>query len=634
MTGKSIQHWFFYICLAALTFVAFEPVRRNAFVKYDDDVYVTANFNVQQGFTCQSIRWAFATNHASNWHPLTWLSHMLDCRLFGLKPLGHHLSSLAIHIANTLLLFWLLREMTGALWRSAFVAAAFAVHPLHVESVAWVAEHKDVLSGLFWMLTIAAYIRYVKRPGAARYIAAVVIFALGLMAKPMLVTLPFVLLLLDYWPLERIGLSVQKGHARRLVVELSRLAVEKVPFFVLAAVSSVITYVVQQGGGAMEFGRNIPAGWRFANAFSAYVGYIGKMIWPAGLAVLYLYPGQPSWSKPLLSFFLLAAISAAVYAARRHRYLVTGWLLFLGTLVPVIGLVQVGVQTVADRYTYLPSIGIFIIAAWGTAELLGRLKHPDYIRIISGLLGAAVPMGLLGVWVFGTRAQVRIWQNGLTLFSHAVEVTENNFDMHRHLGDELFRQKRVDEAIKHYQKAIELQPSYYGARASIAKGFAKQGRFAEAFQQLAMALELKPDWVEAYNGFGYVYFLQGDLAQAVASWKKALEIDPDFADAANNLAWAAATRQQPGVGNPQEALQLALQACKLTGYMQPPYLDTLAAAYAASGDFARAVETAGRAARLAAAAGEKEFSSQFESRLKLYKAGQPYIEYAPSRDAR
>ncbi|MEE9371337.1 MAG: hypothetical protein V3W45_07715, partial [Sedimentisphaerales bacterium] len=357
-----------YLALALATAIAYEQVRHNDFVSYDDFAYVTENPDVSSGITRNSVIWAFTSVHVGNWHPLTGLSHMLDCQLFGLDAFWHHLTNLFFHIANTLLLFAVLKKITGAVWRSAFVAAAFALHPLHVESVAWLAERKDVLSGLFWMLTIAAYIRYAQCPTIRKYLLVVLVFALGLMAKPMLVTLPFVLLLLDYWPLGRFqwspesisevstpSESIDTGYQK---VTTFRLLSEKIPLFVLSAASSVVTFIVQKSQGAVMAMEIFPVRLRIANALVSYTGYIDKMLYPSRLAVLYPFSGDILTWQPIVSLLLLAIISAGViYAARRSPYLAVGWLWYIGTLVPVLGLVQVGSQAMADRYTYLPSIG-------------------------------------------------------------------------------------------------------------------------------------------------------------------------------------------------------------------------------------------------------------------------------------
>ena len=367
---------YFLICgaLVLAIFVAFEPLRHNDFVNYDDDRYVTENPRVNCGITRQSLIWAFTGPHYGMWHPLTSLSHILDCQLFGLNPLWHHFSNLLLHIANTLLLFWVLKKMTGSFWPSAFVAAVFGLHPFSVESVAWLAERKNVLSGFFWILTIAAYMYYARHSNIRRFLLLILVFSLGLMAKPMVVTLPFVLLLLDYWPLDRFESAGQTqnhlqssgpGYQR---ASLRHLIAEKIPLLILSAYVSLITFAFQRTGGAMNLGQDIPFVSRIANALVSYISYLFKMVYPAGLAVLYPHPRNdlPSW-KPVICLVILIAVSIVIYLARRRRYLVVGWLWYLGILVPVLGLVQVGGQAMADRYTYLPLIGIYIIFAWGCA---------------------------------------------------------------------------------------------------------------------------------------------------------------------------------------------------------------------------------------------------------------------------
>jgi hypothetical protein len=406
--------------LVLATIVAYEPVRYNGFINFDDDVYVTENANIKNGFTKQSTAWAFTTQRASNWHPLTWLSHILDYQFFGLNPLGHHFTSVAIHIINSLLLFYVLKKMTqhyfektngeqnadsyitqkpsekmlllpqnsAGLWPSAFVAFLFALHPLHVESVAWVSERKDVLSTFFGFLTILAYVQYTRRPSVLRYTPVVILMTLGLMAKPMLVTLPFVLLLLDYWPLKR-------------PVKL-RLLLEKVPLFVLSVVSSVIKYTVQKAGGAVTQAEILPLGERVSNALVSYISYIGKMIYPAGLAVLYPHPqaGLAFWKVVSAAVLLVVITLWTIYDARRRMYLLIGWLWYLGTLVPVIGIVQVGHQAMADRYTYLPAVGIFIMVAWFTAELLGKTRASRIVLTAFSVL-------ILAALLICTRIQIR-----------------------------------------------------------------------------------------------------------------------------------------------------------------------------------------------------------------------------------
>ena len=527
-----------YALLALATIIAYEPVRHNDFVRYDDGAYVTENPQVNGGITFESIVWAFTTPHVANWHSLTWLSHMLDCQFFGLNPLWHHLTSLFFHVASALLLFWVLRTMTGAVWPGAFVAAAFALHPLHVESVAWVAERKDVLSGFFWMLTLAAYLRYAERPGIARYLLVFLSLALGLLAKSMLVTLPFVLLLLDYWPLGRFQRQRQKGRkvspaSRSIVVRYqkappSRLIAEKVPLFILVTAAGVITFIVQQSAGAMKEAENFSLSLRVSNALVSYLGYIIKMLCPARLTVLYPFPlkGLPLW-QPIVSFLVLAGITVGVlYAAR--RYLLVGWLWYVGTLVPVIGLVQVGEQAMADRYTYLPSIGIFIMVAWGAAELLTKWH---YRKIALGVSAGL----LLALLVIFTRMQVRYWQNDLALFRRAVEVTENNYIMLNNYGVLLGEMDRHEEALVHFRGALSVNPRYSKARNNIGKVVLKQGQIDEAIAVFTEVLRRGKDSADAHNNLGLAYARKGRLNLAVQHYNEALRLKPNYVKAINNL---------------------------------------------------------------------------------------------------
>jgi tetratricopeptide (TPR) repeat protein len=527
------------ICMAlALTaIIAYEPVHLNKFVNYDDDVYVTDNLHVKKGITGDSILWAFATSHCNNWHPLTWLSHMLDCQLFGLNPAGHHITSLFFHIANTLLLFWIFKRMTGAIWQSAFVAALFALHPLHVESVAWVAERKNVLSGFFWMLTIACYIRYTEQPSIRRYLLVFLVFALGLMAKPMLVTLPFVLLLLDYWPLGRLRPVAMRSHrgewenqADNQRWSVWRLVKEKVPLFILTIASSVITFIVQQKGGAMDIGESFTLGVRISNALVCYVSYLIKMAYPVGLAVLYPHPGDslPIWQVIVSLLIIVVASVVVIYAGRRRRYLATGWFWYLGTLIPVIGFVQVGAQAMADRYTYLPSIGIFIIAGWGASEV-GARWH--YRGTVLGVCAGIVLAGLL----ICTRLQVRYWQDNLKLFGHSIAVTENNFIMHDSFGGALFEKGQLDESIAQFREALRINPEYSNAKRNIGIVLLKQGKIDESIKVLTEVVNSKGNRPKAHNYLGLAYAEKGELDTAIQHYKKAIRLKPDYVEAIANL---------------------------------------------------------------------------------------------------
>ncbi len=782
--------------LIVLTCAAFEGLRRNEFVKFDDPEYITENTHIQGGLTLDSVVWAFKSGDAANWHPLTWISHMVDIQLFGLNPVGHHLHSLALHVIATVLLFRVLQSMTGAVWRSAFVALAFGVHPAHVESVAWGAERKDVLCAVFWMLTLAAYLSYARRGGIVRYVWVVVCFALGLMAKPMIITLPLVLLALDLWPLGRWSRDVggKAGPQTELrtcrPVSPSRLILEKVPLFVLMLPSGVVTLLAQQSGGAVA-GLDVPIPFRLANAVLSYGRYLGKLAWPTHLAVIYPLPleGWPFW-MPLVSALILIVISALVVrGARRRPYLLVGWIWYVVTLVPVIGLVQVGSQAMADRYTYLPSIGVLIMAAWGAAELSARRPHRTIVGVVVG--------GVLGVlMVAGTHVQASCWRDSVALYGHSLAATHDNYPLHCYLGTVLEDQGKLDEAEQQYRESMRICPSFPEAslclgqilerkrqyapalecyervrrlnpddyrvpfrigeaqagmgaladaaasyRQSIALNpdFAKafvalgqtlaaqqkydeamktyeqalrldptdpglcyrigavlaqqgapdkaveylrrsirmnpnlveayltlgivlqrqgrtddaiaqfravveikpdngdawsdlgdclqgQGKLAEAFEAYTQSVKVKPNVAATYSKLGELLKSQGRVQEAVAQHRQALQIDPNFAPALNNLAWIWATNKDAGIRNPTGAVQCGEKACRLTENKDQDCLDTLAAAYAAAGQFDKAVETARKGIAVAQAAKDNASAQDIAAKLKLYQARQPYVE--------
>ena len=430
------------ICLflVSVSLLIYFQVTGFEFVTYDDESYITKNPYIKAGFTHESIVWAFTSGYSANWHPLTWFSHMLDMELYGLNPMGHHWTNLQIHIINVVLLFLFLRCMTGAVWRSAFVAALFAVHPIHVESVAWVSERKDVLCAFFWILSMWAYVGYVRRPNKTRYLSLLILFALGLMSKPMIVTLPFTLLLLDFWPLYRFQSFIEKRKIN-IFQAFSALFREKIPLFILSTVSSFVTFFVQQHGGAVAPMNSFPLESRMANAIVSYINYIWKMIWPLNLAALYplreWHPGQVI----IAGLLLLILTILAVWARKRWPYFFVGWLWYLGTMVPVIGLVQVGVQRMADRYTYIPFIGLFIVVAWGVGDISAKWSFRKYIR---GLFGGVVLFFLVIVaWL-----QTGTWKNGITLFTHTAQITNNNSIAYCGLGQAFDRHGKYDEAVK------------------------------------------------------------------------------------------------------------------------------------------------------------------------------------------
>jgi protein O-mannosyl-transferase len=511
------------LALIALNVLVFWPTWNNGFVGLDDPVYVSRNPNVTGGLNGSDLAWAWTTGHTANWHPLTWMSHMLDVQVFGLHAGAHHAVNLVLHIANTLLLFLALLRMTGALWRSAFVAMLFAVHPLHVESVAWISERKDVLSTLFFLLALNAYTTYVRRPGShsrwLSYFLVLLSLALGLLAKPMLVALPFVLLLLDVWPLERVS---ARNLANLPASTWLPLVIEKLPLFGLAAASSTVTYLVQQRGGAVTAFSVLPLGTRLANAVLAYVVYIRQMLWPAHLAVFYPFPREVRVSWVVVALLTLACISGLVLRFRRYPYLLVGWFWYVGTLIPVIGLIQVGMQARADRYTYVPLIGLFIIIAWGVPDLLSR--RPTWNRVMPATaLAVTLACGVMA------QDQVRSWENSMTLWIRALEANPDNYRAHEEVGAMLANQGKSDEASEHFQECVRLEPSFPEARYNLGLALASKGRMEEAIEQYTEAVRLKPDFVEAQNGLGLALVALRKFHDASLHFAEAVQLRPDDA---------------------------------------------------------------------------------------------------------
>ncbi|MDB6112614.1 MAG: Tetratricopeptide 2 repeat protein [Pedosphaera sp.] len=551
MASSKNKRLLLLICLGLVlgTLLPYGQVLRHEFTNYDDPDYVVWNKQVQGGVTLRAVAWAFTTRYASNWHPLTWISHMVDCQLWGLRPGGHHLTNLLLHLANTLLLFAVLRRMTGATWRSALVAALFAWHPLHVESVAWVAERKDVLSACFWLLTILAYLRYVERPGPKRYLLTLLLFALGLLSKPMVVTLPCVLLLLDYWPLNRHGgTAVDKPP-----VPWHRLVWEKVPFFILAAVASTVTFRVQASGGSVASLAIWPPSVRIANASVSYLNYLRRMIWPGDLAVFYPMPDSwPAW-QVIGAITGLIMITLMVWANRRsHPCLLFGWLWYLGTLVPVIGLVQVGIQSLADRYTYLPLIGIFIMLVWGVADLSQRWPGR---RLVLGTGSAFILAGCLILTWF----QVRVWRDGLTLFAHALAVTTDNAMAHDCRAAALNQLGRYEEALAEYKAALRVQPGEPVRFYNLGLILARQGKVRSAIEYYEATLRDLPDYNPAHYRLAQLLVAQGRLEEAARHYQEYLRTSPDPADVHYNLGnlRVSENRLPEAVNHYRESLRLA-----------------------------------------------------------------------------
>jgi len=691
------------LLLALITLLAYLPASRDGFVNYDDQDYVTENSVVQKGLTWTGIKWAFTTGHASNWHPITWLSHMADCELFGLNPGAHHLVNVLFHTTNTVLLFLLLLRLTGELWPAAFVAALFAWHPLHVESVAWISERKDVLSTFFALLTLLAYTRYAQkrsrvenresmaksslpaldpRPSTFDSALALIFFALGLMAKPMLVTLPFVMLLLDYWPLGRISDFVPPGgrisdskntpapapqlfrlrgvpqrHFGATAAILNHLLFEKWPFFLLAAVSCVVTFLVQsqRSGDAVASLELVPLHYRFCNALVSYGLYLLKMVWPVGLAVFYPLPDHLTWilMAATASAVVLVIISSFVWrAGRAQAYLPVGWLWFLGTLVPVIGFVQVGGAALADRYTYIPSIGVFIAVTFGICALADRFQFPKKAIATAAVL-------ILATCLILTENQLRYWHDSETLFAHALAVTKNNHVAHVNLGVALEQKGELNEALAEYRAAEQLAPELYHTHnnlgnlldnlghpnnalteyrwavllnpslPSLHNGagmvLAELGRFDEAMGQFKEAARLDPTYPWAYLEIGKMRLKQGRDAEAIDEFREALRIDPDNFQILAYTAHVLAADENPQIRDGRTALVLAVKAKVLTDGAQPYVLDALGMACAETGDFTNAQEVTQRAIDLATAAKMKKLEP-LQQRLRLYKNHQPWRE--------
>ena len=599
--------------LALATLAGFSRVVTCDFVNYDDLGYITNNPEIQRGLNWDSIKWAFTTGAQSNWHPQTWLSHMLDFQFYGLKAAGHHATNVLWHTANAVLLFLIFNRMTGAVWRSAFVAAIFALHPMRAESVAWVSERKDVLSTFFWMLTVWAYVRYAemrageqvrKRESGSSpsrslshfltfYFLALLFFALGLMSKPMLVTLPFVLLLLDFWPLRRVtgdeGRGVNEDKDASPVTPrpsvITPLLWEKIPFFLVAITSSVITFFVQRHGGAVSSLTGLSISQRIANALISYCRYIAKTFWPAKLSVLYPHPGHwPIWQILLAALFLVAITALVIWRMRARPYLAVGWFWFLGMLVPAIGLVQVGIQSMADRYSYVPAVGLSIMLAWGLTELLAPLSRGKLILSIAGGLAAAICLVL-------TPIQIGYWKNSETLFTHAIQVTDKNYLAYNNLGYFLSNRDdhkgentdNIKRAMEFYRKAIEIEPKYEDAHNNLGYALAALGQYHEAIEEYKKSLTLRPNLVEAHNNLGNALSNIGELNAAITEYTRALAQDPKHADSHNNFGIALAMQ-----GKLDEAIDHFHQAVRNKANYSSAH-SNLGNAYAAKGQYDDAI---------------------------------------------
>ena len=649
-SGRQWEKWVVCLLLGALVVVVFWPAVHCNFVDFDDKDYVLSNTNIQHGLNWASIQWAFTTAHSSNWHPLTWLSHILDCQLYGLAPAGHHFTSLLLHLANALLLFLLLNRLTGALWPSAFVAAMFALHPLRVESVVWISERKDVLSSLFWILTLGAYVRYVEEFKAGRslkfkgfYTLALALFACALMAKPMAVTLPFVLLLLDYWPLGRL----EFGHRFSW-----RLILEKIPFLLLAAGDSVVTFLIQMHHGVVTTLERFPMSVRLANVPIAYIKYIRMNFWPFGLAVF--YPHQPlgPWTVGAAVVLLGGVTILALRYWHTHPQLLVGWFWFLGMLVPTIGFVQVGYQAMADRYTYLPSIGLWIMLTWAVRDSISHRPIPRMAVAVGGSLAVLA-------CVFITPAQIFYWQNTRTLFTHSMAATDQRYTAYFNLACEALGQKEYSQAIDYfktalaYEKDSALWTDHSKAYNNMGYAYLKLGDITNAVVNFEKAVTVKPKYPEAFFNMGRAFLAnnQPDVAveafqsalslepnvaethfklanalaqlnrhaEAIAHYSQALQLAPGMDEAANNLAWLLATCPNKLLRDGPKAVALARQASEHSHDQNPVILGTLAAAYAQEGNLSAAVSTAQRGQQLALAQNNRALAGVLESQCRQYQ---------------
>ena len=603
------------LALTAITVAAFAPVLDAPFIRLDDYGYVVDNTHVHE----RELGWAWTTLEKANWHPLTWWSHMLDYRLYGADAGGHHLTNLILHILNALILFGVLHRITAARWRSALVAALFAIHPLHVETVAWISERKDVLSTLFGLLAIGAYAAWTREGGARRYVTMLLLFAASLASKPMLVTLPLVFLLLDYWPLNRIPDLADSGVLWKRVRE-------KIPLAALSVASSVVTVVAQRAGGALSDVENVPLTLRAANAAVSYWRYIGKTFWPQELSIFYTYPsleGGGGWTVGQIVAALagLVAITAVSVFMARGRWALTGWLWFLGMLVPVIGLVQVGWQSMADRYSYLPIVGLFVMLAWAGGELCARSDGRPSLRVA---LAVAALLAVAGCAI-GTRRQVGYWRDSITLFEHALTIAPDSSTVHNNLGIELALTREWDRAERHFTRARDAAPNSAEAYFNLGRLLAGRGRSTEAVENLARAVELRPDRAASHFQLGLALRQDGRPAEAVRHFREAARLDPTRVAALNQAAWVLATSPDPAVRDPRAALALAERAVQLTESGDPHTLDSLAAALAGSGDFERAIEAATLAHRLAAESGNSRKAETMQRRLEAYRQGRPWI---------
>lgn len=584
-----------------MTWAVFGQTVGHQFINYDDPLYVTENTHIKTGLSWRNVAWAFTHVHSQNWHPLTSISHMLDCQLFGLQPWWPHLVNVMLHTATAVLLFLILAQMTGKIWPSGFAAALFTIHPLRVESVAWIAERKDVLSGFFFILTLLAYFQWTKKQTMGRYVATVALFACGLMSKPMLVTLPLILLLIDYWPLNRRE-------------KWTSLVMEKVPLLALSIGSCLATLWAQNF--ALGSTESLPLQWRITNAIVSYFDYVRQMFWPVGLIPFYIHPENRLGTLRLsiAAIFLIAITVMVIVRRRQNPYLFVGWFWYVVMLVPVIGIIQVGLQGRADRYTYLPQIGLYLTVTWLVRDLT-RPWHGQRIYL------GSVAMVVIGTLSILSWKQTGHWRDTETLWKYTLSVTPESDVAHTGLGGILFTQGKLDEAIEHYQRALQVRDGNVAAHYGLAKALASKQRTDEAIVHFQKALSIQPDYIAASNDLGVMFASKGEISNAINAWRQTLSFDPDNADAENNIAWVLATSADADLRDGNQAVALAQRAIR-SGGENPYALRTLAAAQAETGQFAAAVATAERGRVLAAEQGNDPMADSLRRCSDLFRRGE------------
>ncbi|HEV3244229.1 MAG TPA: tetratricopeptide repeat protein [Chthoniobacterales bacterium] len=608
------------IFLVAITWAVFGQTFHHQFINYDDPLYVLDNAHVRAGLTWRGIAWAFTHVHSQNWHPFTTISHMLDCQLFGVNPGPHHLVNVFFHSFAAVLLFMLLTQITGGpsgtggIWLSGFVGAVFAIHPLRVESVAWIAERKDVLSGVFFMLTLIAYAAYTRKQTIGRYLTMSILFACGLMSKPMLITTPIVLLLLDYWPLDRFACRGTSPSDRRTRTTASKLLIEKIPLFALSIGSCVATLWAQNFAlGSTEF---LPLKWRITNALFSYFEYVRQMFWPVDLIPFYLHPENrlETWRLLLAVIVVVAVTATALLRRRQNPYLLVGWFWYLVMLIPVIGIVQVGLQGHADRYTYLPQIGLYFALVWLIWDLTKSWQQQK-------ILLSAAAMIVLGTLSILSWKQTTHWRDTETLWRHTLAVPPDSDVAHAGLGGILFVRGQIEEAIDHYERALRLRDGNTAAHFGLGRALAAKQKTDAAIFHFQKALSIQPDYVAASNDLGVLFAGKGEIKEAIDAWRQSLSFDPDNADAANNIAWVRATVADADLRDGREALELAQRALR-SGAENAVVLRTLAAAQAENGQFAEAIATCQRGEELAQKNGDRAMVESLRGCIESFRRGE------------